>query len=347
MISLIKPPSLKKGDIVAAVSPSWGGAFLYPDRYETGKRQFEKEFGLKVVEMPHTLSSPQELAANPKARADDINRAVKDTNIKALITTIGGDDSVRLLPYLDYQAIAENPKFFIGYSDPTAIHFAFLKAGVSSVYGPAFMTTFAENGGIFKYAADSLRKILFEASPAGEIKPAPEWTDEHPDWGIAENQNKKRKRIGNKGYRFLQGKETARGQLIGGCLEVLEMIKGTPVWPEPEQWQDSILFLDISEEAPAPVYVTRCLRNYAAAGILSRLKGILVGRPCNVAQKDFSLYDEAILCAVREEAGLDIPVVTRMDFGHTDPICCLPYGAMAEINPAARTVSLTRTPAIL
>lgn len=345
MLSLTTPAPLKKGDTVAAVSPSWGGAFIYPQRYEAGKRQFEREFGLKVVEMPHTLSCPAELASNPKARADDINRAVRDKNIKALITTIGGDDSVRLLPYLDYRAIAENPKFFIGYSDPTAIHFAFLKAGVSSVYGPAFMTTFAENGGIFKYAADSLRKILFEGSPAGEIKPAPEWTDEHPDWGVAENQNKKRKRFKNKGYKFLQGKKTARGHLIGGCLEVLEMIKGTPVWPAPGIWQNSILFLDISEEAPAPVYVTRCLRNYAAAGILSGIKGILVGRPCNVPQKDFSLYDEAVLSAVRDEAGMEIPIVTRMDFGHTDPVCCLPYGAAAEINPERGTVSLSVTPA--
>lgn len=343
MISLITPRPLKKGDTVAAVSPSWGGAFMYPDRYEIGKSQFEKEFGLKVIEMPHTLSSPQELAANPKARADDINQAVKDKNIKALITTIGGDDSVRLLPYLDYRAMAENPKFFIGYSDPTAIHFAFLKAGVSSVYGPAFLTTFAENGGIFKYAADSLRKILFEASPAGEIKPAPEWTDERLDWGDPANQAQKRKRIKNKGYKFLSGKKTARGRLIGGCLEVLEMIKGTPVWPEPENWQDSILFLDISEEAPAPVYVTRCLRNYAAAGILSKIKGILVGRPCNVEQKDFSLYDDAVLAAVRDEAGLDIPIVTRMDFGHTDPICCLPFGALAEIDPAGGKVRLIRS----
>lgn len=75
--------------------------------------------------MPHTLCSPDELDKNPRLRADDINAAVKDPDIKAIITTIGGDDSVRLLPYLDYRAISENPKFFIGYSDPTAIHFAF------------------------------------------------------------------------------------------------------------------------------------------------------------------------------------------------------------------------------
>ena len=331
---------MKKGDLVAAVSPSWGGAAIFPHRYQTGKKQFEETFGLKVIEMPHTLCPPEELDKNPEARADDINAAVKDPDIKAIIATIGGEDSVRLLPYLDYNAISENPKFFIGYSDPTALHFAFLKAGVSSVYGPAFLTTFAENGGIFDYVKDSLNKTLFTGKISGEILPSKEWTNDFLNWEEPENQKKKRKRIKNDGYRFLSGKAPVRGRLIGGCLEVLEMIKGTPVWPDKNVWEDCILFLDLSEEAPSPTYIIRCLRNYAAAGILSAINGILVGRPCNVPAKRFDEYDDAFIRAVRDEAGLDIPIVTRMDFGHTDPICCLPYGALAEIDPARRTVSL-------
>ena len=339
-LSLKFPPLLKKGDIVAAVSSSWGGASVYPRRYEIGKQQFEETFGLKVIEMPHTLDSVEELDKNPKARADDINAAVKNPNVNAIITTIGGDDCVRLLPYLDYQAIAENPKFFIGYSDPTALHFAFLKAGVSSVYGPAFLTTFAENCGILDYVKNSLNNILFNGKISGEITPSEFWINEFLDWGNPENQKKMRKRIKNEGYRFLLGKTPVQGQLIGGCLEVLEMIKATPVWPDKTVWEDCILFIDLSEEAPSPTYIVRCLRNYAAAGILKRLKGILVGRPCNVPTADFNKYDEAFVHAVRDEAGLNIPIVTRMDFGHTDPIYCLPYGALAEINPVKETVCL-------
>ncbi|MBR1778675.1 MAG: LD-carboxypeptidase [Alphaproteobacteria bacterium] len=338
--TLKTPPLLKKGDTVATVSPSWGGAAIFPHRYKTAKKQFEETFGLKVVEMPHALCSPEELDKNPQARAADINAAVKDPDIKAIITAIGGDDSVRLLPYLDYRAISENPKFFIGYSDPTALHFAFLKAGVSSVYGPAFLTTFAENGGIFDYAKNSLNKILFSGKISGEIAPSKEWTNEFLDWSDPNNQKKKRKRIKNDGYRFLLNKAPVQGRLIGGCLEVLEMIKGSPVWPDKKVWKDCILFIDLSEEAPSPTYIIRCLRNYAATGILKRLRGILVGRPCNVPTERFNEYDEAFVHAVSDEAGLNIPIVTRMDFGHTDPICCLPYGALAEINPVRRTVSL-------
>ena len=338
--TLKTPPLLKKGDLVAAVSPCWGGPAAYPHRYEIAKKQFERTFDLKVVEMPHTLSSVTWLDKTPKARADDINAAVTNPDIKAIITTIGGDDCVRLLPYLDYRAISENPKFFIGYSDPTALHFAFLKAGVSSVYGPAFLTTFAENGGIFDYARDSLNKVLFTGKISGEIKPSAEWTNEFLDWADPNNQKKKRKRIKNKGYRFIQGNAPVQGRLIGGCLEVLEMIKGTPVWPDKKVWKDCILFIDLSEEAPTPTYIVRCLRNYAAAGILKRLRGILVGRPCNVPVADFDKYDKAFIRAVHDEAELDIPIVTRMDFGHTDPICSLPYGALAEINPLKKTVCL-------
>lgn len=336
---LITPPSLKKGDTIAAVSLSWGGAYAFPERYKQGKEQFERTFGLKVIESRHALCSPEELSANPKARAEDLNWAVKNPDIKAIITIIGGDDCVRLLPYIDYQAIRENPKFFIGYSDPTAIHYAFLKAGISSVYGPAFLSNFAENGGIFKYIQDSFIKTVFEGSVKGEILPSKEWTDELLDWNKPEIQ-RKRKRTKNKGYLFLNGQKTVQGQLIGGCLEVLEMIKSTPVWPSLDMWQDSILFFDLSEEAPSPTYITRCLRNYAAAGILERIKGILVGRPCNVPVKDFVKYDNTFVNAVKNEAGLDMPIVTRMDLGHTDPMYLLPYGAMAEINPSKQTVSL-------
>ena len=338
--ALKTPPLLKKGDLVAAVSPSWGGPAAVPHRYEIGKKQFEETFGLKVVEMPHTCSSVKWLDKNPEARAEDINAAVKNPDIKAIITTIGGEDSVRLLPYLDYRAISENPKFFIGYSDTTALHFAFLKAGVSSVYGPAFLPTFGENGGIFDYVCDSLNKVLFTGKISGEIKPSDKWTNEFLDWKNPENQKKKRKRIKNNGYRFIQGETPVQGRLIGGCLEVLEMIKGTPVWPDKKVWKDCIFFLDLSEEAPTPTYLVRCLRNYAAAGILKRIKGILVGRPCNVPIKDFDKYDKALIRAVHEEAGLDIPIVTCMDFGHTDPICSLPYGTLAQIDPVQKTVSL-------
>ena len=100
MQSLAKPPKIKPGDRIATVTPSWGGAGKMPWRYEAGKRQLEDEFNVEVVEMPHTLASPDWIAANPKARAQDLMDAFADPAIKGIIATLGGDDSIRLIPYL-------------------------------------------------------------------------------------------------------------------------------------------------------------------------------------------------------------------------------------------------------
>jgi muramoyltetrapeptide carboxypeptidase LdcA involved in peptidoglycan recycling len=78
-----------------------------------------------------------------------------------IVSTIGGDDSIRMLPFLEYSVIRQNPKVFMGYSDSTVTHFAFLKAGVTSFYGPSFMAGFDENGGLLSYMAASVRQKLF------------------------------------------------------------------------------------------------------------------------------------------------------------------------------------------
>jgi muramoyltetrapeptide carboxypeptidase LdcA involved in peptidoglycan recycling len=80
-----------------------------------------------VVESRHALADIDWLAAHPAARAADLMEVLKDPAIHGIISTIGGDDSIRMLPYLDYSVIRQNPKVFLGYSDSTITHFAFLK----------------------------------------------------------------------------------------------------------------------------------------------------------------------------------------------------------------------------
>ena len=145
MLSLKIPKALRRGDKVAAVSPSWGGPSVFPDRYRAGKRQFEAIFGVEIVEMPHTLAPADYIARHPKARADDLMQAFSDPSIAGIVSTIGGDDSIRLLPHLDLDALRQNPKIFIGFSDTTALHFACITAGLRSFYGPSLMAGFAEN----------------------------------------------------------------------------------------------------------------------------------------------------------------------------------------------------------
>lgn len=331
-MNLIKPKRLRPGDKVATISLSWGGAGD-PDilwRYEVGKKRLEEEFGLKVVEMPNTLSGTEYLYNNPQKRVEDLMMAFKDPSIKGIFSCIGGDESVRILPYIDYEVIKNNPKIFIGYSDTTVIHFICLKAGISSFYGPSILSEFAENVEMFDYTKHWINKVLFDKSPIDIIEPSPIWTSEFLPWE-EKNKHIKRRVNSNTGYELLQGQGKVQGTLIGGCLEVLEMIKGTNVWPKLKTWENSILFFETSEEKPNPTYVEYWLRSYGSMGILQKARGIIFGKPYDNLY--YEEYKSAILKIVRDELKLyNLPILFNLNFGHTSPMFTIPYGAKAEID---------------
>jgi muramoyltetrapeptide carboxypeptidase LdcA involved in peptidoglycan recycling len=340
----IKPPALRRGDRVAVVTPSWGGPGAQPERYARGRRVLEETFGLDVVEMPHALDPPEAVARNPRGRADDLNAAFRDPSVRAVIASIGGEDSVRVLPHLDLDAVAANPKIYLGYSDSTSIHFGLRKAGVTSFYGPTVMAGFAENVEPFAYALDAVRRTLFETAPVGLVEPnRAGWTEEFLEWGDPALRDRRRTLQRPTGPRTLQGRGTARGPLIGGCAEVLEMLKGTPWWPPLEIWRGAIFFYETSEEAPSAQLVLRWLRNFGSQGILRVLSGIIVGRPYCVAPEKRPEFDAAILRALDEEGLHELPVLADLDFGHTDPIFTLPYGVVAEIDCASSSLTLTES----
>lgn len=339
LVMLKVPKMLKAGDKVATISLSWGGAGE-PDlrwRYEQGIDRLRNVFGLEVVDMPNSLKGGDYLYENPQARAEDLMNAFKDPTIKGIFSNIGGSESIRLLPYIDFDVIRDNPKVFIGYSDSTVTHLFCHKAGVSSFYGPAILTDFAENVEMHQYTVEALKKTLFTASTIGEVKPANEWTSERLEW-IIENKDKKRKMNTNKGYELLQGSGIAQGRLIGGCIEVLEFAKGTSLWPAKEYWKDCILFFETSEELPTPSNVEYWLRNYGTQGILQQAKGIIFGKPQN--EKYYEEYKESIRVIMKELSLENLPVLYNLNFGHTEPKFVLPYGAMAEINCENRTFSI-------
>jgi muramoyltetrapeptide carboxypeptidase LdcA involved in peptidoglycan recycling len=319
---------------VAVVTPCWGGPATFPARYEAGKRFLEDRFGLEVVETAHALAEPDWIDANPAARADDLMQAFRDPAIKGIIASIGGDDAVRLIPYIDLAVIRDNPKLFVGYSDPTVIHFGCLKAGLGTLHGPTVMSGFAENAGMSPLSSASFYRAAFEALPIGELPDNSEgWTVEHLPWNDPSNQDKPRRRIPSDGIKKLSGDGRARGHLIGGCAEVLEMLKATPWWPPLSYWDNAILFYETSEEAPPDASVLRWLRNFAAQGILSRLAGIVLARPGGQMDEARRASQKMTVLRALAEAGLqNLPVLADLDFGHADPIATLPYGATAEID---------------
>ncbi|RDI36888.1 muramoyltetrapeptide carboxypeptidase LdcA involved in peptidoglycan recycling [Falsibacillus pallidus] len=331
MDRLLKPEKLQPGDRVATVSPSWGGAgdpgLLW--RYKQGVSRLEEVFGLTVVPMPNSLKGGEYTYNNPKARAEDLMTAFRDKTIKGIFANIGGDDSIRLLPYIDFDVIRENPKIFMGFSDVTVAHLFCHKAGISSFYGPAILTDFAENVEMHPYTIEMVNRILFSNERIGKIQPAKEWTSERLEW-IEENKNQRRTMNPNNGYEVLQGSSTTQGRLIGGCIEVLEFLKGTELWPEKDYWENSIFFFETSEDHPAPNLIRYWLRNYAAQGILQKTKGIIFGKPKD--EKYYEEYKQEILQVMKEYELEDLPILYNLNFGHTEPKFILPYGALAEID---------------
>ncbi|MFG1497260.1 S66 peptidase family protein [Saccharospirillum sp. HFRX-1] len=341
MLQLSIPRALRAGDRLAAVSSSWGGPSVFPQQYELGKRQLETEFGVELVAMPNALRDADWLAQNPAARADDLMQAFADSSIAGVISTIGGDDSIRLLPHLDVDVVRANPKVFLGYSDTTVSHLFCVQAGLRSYYGPSIMAGFGERGGLLPFMVESVRATLFEPQPTWILPAnADVWSTEVVDWSIPVAGSPTRPREQPLPWQWLQGEGQVQGHLLGGCMDTLEGLRGTPLWPTLDQWSSAVLFLETSENAPSPNRLLRFIRSLDAMGVLRRLNGILLGRPGGCRPERFADYDAALLQGVRAEAGLDIPLVTQLDFGHTDPMWVLPMGAQIAIDCEAQQLRL-------
>ncbi|MCW2961674.1 MAG: hypothetical protein JWM25_1150 [Thermoleophilia bacterium] len=314
---------------------------MFPHRYAAGVRQLVAALDVEVIELPHTRASPEFLERHPELRARDLHGALEDPNIHGIVSTIGGDESIRLLPFLDLELIAANPKPFIGFSDTTVTHMAFLAAGVGSFYGPSLLAGFAENAGIDPYALDGARRALMGEEAPGVWPPNEDgWTVEFLDWADPSNQERPRARTDSDGWRWLQGGEAVvEGRCIAGCLEVLDWLRGTAVMPDLD---GAVLAIETSEEAPSPEHVVRMLRALAAGSDgFGGLRALLFGRPggADLDPATHVDYDIALLRVLREELGLtDLPIVTGMDFGHTDPSWTLPIGARLVVDCAAREV---------
>lgn len=343
-MKFIKPKKLQKGDTIGIISPSWGGPNFFPHIYNEGILVL-KEMGFQIKEYPTTRAEPEYLYNNPELRATDVNEAFQDEEVSAIIASIGGDDSIRLLPFIDEEVIKSNPKIVMGYSD-TAILLTFAnQLGLVTFNGPSIMAGFSQMRN-FPNAIKHVRDMISSMFETYEYQPYNEYVDGYPDWENKENTGKiNEKQTEYLQWNWLQGTSKVEGELFGGCIEVLEFMKGTDYWPEKEFWNGKILFFETSEEKPSPVNVKYMLRNYGIQGIFEEVKGILLGRAREYTIDEKKKLDGIILNVVKNEFGnSDIPIVTNMDFGHTDPQLIMPLGCKLEIDCERKKVSLTESP---
>ena len=338
-----KPKQLRPWDTIAVISPSWGGPSVFPHVYNYGIKVLQN-LGLNIKEYPSARADADYLHAHPEFRAHDINTAFSDPGVDAIFVSIGGDDSIRILPYLDVDSIQNNPKILLGYSDTTTLLTYCNQLGLVTFHGPTVMAGFSQWESLGVEFQSHVKTLLFENPESYEYTPFDTYYEGYPDWNDVAHVWKVHWESKNVGWNVLQGNSIVRWRLFGGCVEVLEFMKGTSFWPQADFWKDKILFLETSEEKISPQQVRYVLRNYGMQWIFDSIAALLVWRARDYSDSEKQELDHTILDVVSQEFGnTRLPIVTNMDFGHTDPQWILPLGIQAELDCQHKIFRLTET----
>lgn len=308
---IVKPKRLAEGDTVGLVSPA--SATFEGDDIQLAKEQLEA-IGLKVVIGDHAYDRYGYFAGRDRDRAADINRMFADVRLAGVVCYTGGWGSPRVLPYLDYELIARNPKVLIGYSDITALLNAIhQRTGLVTFHGPV------GGSSLDPYSLENFRRVVMTPEPAGLLAPPPKKPTELVDRA-------------NRVLRLHPGK--ASGRLAGGNLTLLASLMGTPY----EIGTDgAILFTeDIREE----IYrIDRMLTQLALGGKFERIAGFAFGRCTECKATSFSLED-----VLRDRFGAGpAPAISGLSFGHIEQKLTIPIGVMATLDADAGTLEVTES----
>ncbi|WP_329282274.1 S66 family peptidase [Streptomyces sp. NBC_00691] len=342
----VHPPKPRPGDKVAIVSPSSGLPGLLPMPYELGLDRLRREFGLVPVEYPTTRA----WGSTPRERAADLNAAFADPEIRAVIATIGGEDQITVLPYLDRELIRAHPKPFFGYSDNTNLLLFLRNLGIVSYHGGSVMVELGRPGALHPRTADSLRAALFGSGPY-ELTPSADVGDVNGRWETPETFAREPVMEPDEGWFWHNADRVVTGTGWGGCLEILAwMLMADREIRPVEEYAGQVLFLETSEEMPGADEVYRILRNMGERGLLRRFPAVLMARakswsfeqpldaPARAAYR--KAQREAVLRALGEYAP-ETMAVFDVGFGHTDPQLVLPCGGPIRVDGPARRITVT------
>ncbi len=339
------PPKLQAGDHVAVVSPSWAGAGVFPRVHDIGVGVLRDAFGLVPVEFATT----RQVGASPEERARDLNVAFADPKIKALVAVIGGSDQLAVLPHLDADTIAANPKAFFGYSDNTNLLNYLWNLGVVGYHGGSTLVHLARPGGVHPVFLTSLRHALFDSETV-EIKPVSEFTDLQPDWDDPSTLVTPLTTTNETGWHWHNATRVVTGRTWGGNLEVLHWNLAANRWIKPnEVYRDCVLILETSEEMPSSEEVFRMLRNFGERGLLEQFPAVVFAKAkAWSTQNPLDEVERSAFRAAQELAVLQAfkiynpaaMIVYGPDFGHTDPQYVLPYGGLMTIDGISQKITV-------
>ncbi|WP_405010623.1 S66 peptidase family protein [Kitasatospora sp. NBC_01539] len=346
MTAPVHPPKPRPGDRIAVLSPSSGLAGLLPLPYELGVRRLVEEFGLKPVEYPTT----RRFGSTPQDRAADLHAAFADPEIRAVVSTIGGDDQITLLPFLDDELIRADPKPFFGFSDNTNLLTHLWNLGIVGYHGASVMTQYGRPGALHPVTAASARAALFTPGPYELTEPA-DFNDVDLPWDDPETFAGEPPMQPARGWTWHRPERVVEGVSWGGNLEILGwLMMADRGIRTPEAYEGCVLFLETSEELPGGEEVFRILRNMGERGLLARFPALLMGRAKawsfdrrhtpEEREAHRTGQREAVLRALAAYAP-DTMAVFDVDLGHTDPQVVIPYGGLIRVDGPARRITVT------
>lgn len=350
---MIKPKRLKKGDKVAIVSLSSGilGESFAKFQKELGIKRL-KELGLEAVFMAHALKGLKYVKEHPEKRAQDLIQAFEDESIKGIICVIGGVDAALMTPFLlneEFKHLVQaKPKLFVGYSDTTNNHLLFYKLGMTSIYGPNFLTDLAElDEGMLSYTKKSFESF-FVNSKQFEIVSSPYWYEEREVFDKTQLNTSRIKHLETHGYEFYNMNVPVEGTLLGGCIESLsdyirprflenvqEIESRASIFPSEEEWKDKVVFLESSESFTDLLVMKQMLAYLDSVSIFKYAKAIIVGKPQNE-----NFYDELKAMFVEISNKYHVPLVYNVNFGHAYPKTVIPYGLKVGLDPNNKSITI-------
>lgn len=337
-------PKAAPGDRVAIVSPAFAAPAESEVVHEQAMRRLTEATGLVPVEFPTTRL----LNAPAAARAADLTAAFGDPTIKAVLATIGGDDQVTVIPHIDAEVVAANPKPFLGYSDNTNLHNFLWGLGIPSYYGGSTQVHLGPGPRIDPVHLTSMRAALLnggvlELTDPGESEDfGLRWDDPHALSEFGE-------RAPTKPWIWSGPKAVVEGRTWGGCLEVIDQIAMADRMPAVALLEGSILLLETSEELPTADDVKRWVRALGERGVLGAVAGVLVARPpvTNFDSPPLTPGEREGLRAAQRDAVIEqvakynptAVVCVGVPFGHTRPQWIIPHGGTIRLDGASRTVT--------
>lgn len=295
---MIKSQALKLGDTIGIVAPA------SPTKDENVKAAEEKliELGFKVKMGKSPYEKYGYLSGTDLIRANDINEMFKDEEIKAIICVRGGYGTPRILDLLDYDAIKNNPKIFLGYSDITALHIAFTQnSNLVTYHGPMLSSDMIKD--FSEFSKDNLFRAIMNPEQLGKISNPQGEEIVTINGGIAE------------------------GTIIGGNLSLIVATIGTPYEIDVK---GKLLFIEeIGEE---PYKIDRMLNQLRLSGKLEDASGIILGdfNNCESGKHEENLTLSQVIDDHIKP--LKKPTIYNLQAGHCDPMVTLPFGVMARLD---------------